>query len=86
MLGIKNVAIDKKERLTSEEASSGNERDMASENVMLKSRKEFVERAKILYPNELEELDVKMRTEVLQMYMDNEGFELNKEDEDNGVV
>lgn len=86
MLGIKNVAVDKKERLTSAEATSGNERDEASENVMLKSRLEFVERAKILYPNELEGLDVKMRTEILQQYMDNEGFEIEEEDEVNGNV
>lgn len=87
MLGIKNVAVDKKERLTSAEATSGNERDMASENIMLKNRKDFIERAKILYPNELEDLDVKMRTEVLQMYMDNEGFEIeNEEDDLNGSL
>ncbi|ANT41223.1 hypothetical protein CBR56_27795 [Bacillus thuringiensis] len=84
MLGIQNVPIDKKERLTSAEATSGNERDRASENIMLKNRKDFVERAKILYPGELEDLDVKMRTDILQMYMDNEGFEID--DEQGGEV
>lgn len=77
MLGIQNVPIDKKERLTSAESTSGNERDRAAENIMLKNRKDFVERAKILYPGELEDLDVKMRTDILQMYMDNEGFEID---------
>lgn len=87
MLGIQNVAVDKKERLTSAEATSGNERDRASENIMLKNRKDFVERAKILYPDELEDLNVKMRTDILQLYMDNEGFEINdREDELNGNV
>ncbi|AZU99785.1 upper collar connector [Bacillus phage DK3] len=70
MLGIQNVPIDKKERLTSAEATSGNERDRASENIMLKNRKDFVERAKILYPGELEDLDVKMRTDIAEMYID----------------
>lgn len=79
-LGIKNVAVDKKERLTSAEATSGNERDMASENIMLKSRKEFIEKAVRLYP-ELEGLNVKMRTDVLQLYMENEGFEIDDEEE-----
>lgn len=84
MLGIQNVPIDKKERLTSAEATSGNERDRASENIMLKNRKDFVERAKLLYPGELEDLDVKMRTDILQLYMDNEGFEID--DEQGGEV
>ncbi|AZU99738.1 upper collar connector [Bacillus phage DK1] len=89
MLGIQNVPIDKKERLTSAEATSGNERDRASENIMLKNRKDFVERAKILYPGELEDLDVKMRTDILQMYMDDPQaglFEDDKEVEVDGSL
>lgn len=88
MLGIQNVPIDKKERLTSAEATSGNERDRASENIMLKNRKDFVERAKILYPGELEDLNVKIRTDILQMYMEDPQADLFDEEEDevNGAL
>lgn len=85
-LGIKNVSIDKKERLTSAEATSGDEKDRSSENIMLKSRLEFIERAKVLYPNELDDLNVKMRAEVLELYMEDEILYNNKEVEENGNV
>lgn len=81
-LGIRNIAIDKKERLTSSEADSGEEKEKASENIMLKSRKEFIERAVELYP-ELEGLNVKMRTDILQLYMENDGLQ---EEDVNGNV
>lgn len=84
-LGIRNVAIDKKERLTSSEATSGEEKEKASENIMLKARLEARDRIVQLYP-ELEGLDVKMRTDILQLYMENDGFQTNlmKEDYEDG--
>ncbi|QOR56284.1 upper collar connector [Bacillus phage DLc1] len=75
-LGIRNIAIDKKERLTTSEADSGEEKEDASRNIMLKSRLEARDRIVQLYP-ELEGLNVKMRTDILQLYMENDGFETN---------
>lgn len=68
-LGINNTNIDKKERLVSAEATSNNQEIKNSNNIMLKSRKEFVKRAKLVYPNELEELDVRMRDEVIDTWL-----------------
>lgn len=68
-LGINNTSIDKKERLVSAEATSNNQEIKNSNNIMLKSRKEFVERAKFVYPNELEGLEVRMRDDVIDTWL-----------------
>jgi len=83
-LGIRNVSIDKKERLTSAEATSGDEKEKASENIMLKARLEARDRIVQLYP-ELEGLNVKMRTDILQLYMENDGFPLVGGEENGNV-
>lgn len=79
-LGVNNNAVDKKERLVQAEATANNEQIQASNNIMLKPRREFIERAVQLYP-ELEGLEVNMRTDILQLYMENDGIDLSKGDE-----
>lgn len=69
-IGIKNANLEKRERMITAEADSNDEQIQASANIMLKARQESRDKIKKLYP-ELTDLNVRIRTEIVEEFASN---------------